>query len=59
MVIGSKVQKGYQLNGDMDYVQVTDYSTTPGTYVVKIKVIDNAGNISEIVTKELVVPSVD
>lgn len=43
----------------MDYVQVTDYSTTPGTYVVKIKVIDNAGNISEIVTKELVVPSVD
>ena len=57
MLIGSKLQKGYQVGGAMDYVEVTDYSNTPGIYVVKITVTDNAGNVT-IIEKELVVPVV-
>lgn len=45
-VIGSKLQKGYQNNGEMDYVEIIDYSKAPGTYVVVIKVTDNVGHVT-------------
>ncbi|OMF50172.1 hypothetical protein BK138_28220 [Paenibacillus rhizosphaerae] len=44
--LATLVRQGYHSSGDMDYVTI-DW-TKPATYVVKIEVTDNAGNVSEV-----------
>jgi len=44
--LATLVKKGHHANEDMDYVEI-DW-TEPATYVVKITVTDNAGNVSEV-----------
>lgn len=46
-LIGSKVQKGYHApETGMDYVEISDFSTTPGVYVVIIEVTNNVGKVA-------------
>lgn len=43
------------LASGMDYTEITDW-TVPATYVVKVEVTDNDGNVSEVSTVEVTVP---
>lgn len=40
--LSTLLQKGYHSNGDMDYVEITDFNNAPGEYVVKIKTTNAA-----------------
>lgn len=47
------VKSGFAADGSMNYTEITDWST-PATYVVKIEVTDNDGNLSGVI--EVTVP---
>ena len=52
------VKSGLASDGSMNYTEITDW-TKPATYVVKIEVTDNDGNVNDVTTIEVKVESQD
>ena len=43
VLIGSLVRSGLKSDGSMDYVEIDDFREAPGTYVIRIDVLNRAG----------------